>query len=304
MSFLLKNDDLKLGRKRRAFRLRLGDLLALIKPPQTALLLWTGLSAYLLTVRWRPDLGEMLGMLAALLMAVAGCTALNMVIERDLDGCMERTCRRPLPAGRIGLGQAVAWGGGLSLAGLGLAFALDLGFGGVVAAGFAFDLGVYTLWLKRRTALSILFGGVAGGMPALAGRVLALGRVDLVGLLLAGAVLLWIPAHILTLAQHYAEDYRRAGIPVWPNLYGRPATRAVISIANLLNSAALTWCALLLQVHRAVLWVLVAMGLGLAALSLYQWIRPTERRNWLLFKLASVYMLVSSLFLALGRLPG
>lgn len=56
----------------------------------------------------------------------------------------------------------------------------------VVAASFLFDLLVYSAWLKRCTPFSIIFGGVSGGMPVLAGRVLALGRVDLVGVLLAG----------------------------------------------------------------------------------------------------------------------
>jgi protoheme IX farnesyltransferase len=164
------------------------------------------------------------------------------------------------------------------------------------------DLLVYTLWLKRRTPLSILLGGISGGMPALAGRVLALGHVDLVGVLLAGSILLWIPSHILTLAIRYADDYRRANVPVWPNVHGSRATRLVIAGANLLNTLVLMACALLLQVHPVPLVLLLGMSLGMFALSALQLAAPTGRRNWLLFKVASLYMLISSLLLTVGSL--
>jgi len=59
-------------------------------------------------------------------------------------------------------------------------------------------------------------GALSGAAPVLAGRVLAVGLVDGVGILLATSVLLWIPSHILTLAARYAADYERAGVPTWP----------------------------------------------------------------------------------------
>jgi len=283
---------------------RIADFWALTKARQTALLLITGLGSYTLTRGWPLDPLEALWMAAALLLSISGCTALNMLLDRGIDARMGRTAGRPLPARRMRPAQAAVFGGGLSLAGLVLALGLDLRFGAVVAAGFAFDLLIYTIWLKRRTALSIVFGGAAGGMPVLAGRVLALGRVDLVGLLLAGSILLWIPSHILTLAIRYAGDYRQAGVPVWPNVYGARATRLLVAGANLVNTAVLTACAFLLRVHAVPLGLLLAMGLGLFGLSLLQLLRPTERRNRLLFKAASVYMLVSSILLTIGGLLG
>ncbi len=241
-------------------------------------------------------------MALGLLLSISGCTVLNMLLDRDIDGLMERTACRPLPSGRIRPREAVLFGGLLSLAGLAISFRLDLRFGVVVALGFGFDLLVYTVWLKRRTALSILLGGVSGGMPVLAGRVLALGRVDLVGILLAGSILLWIPSHILTLATRYAGDYDRARVPTWPNVYGQRATRLFIAAANLLNALVLTGCALLLRVHPVALLLLLGMSLGMFILSALQLISPTGRRNWLLFKTASLYMLTSSLLLTLGSL--
>lgn len=278
---------------------RLADFWSLTKAKQTALLLFTGLCSYLLSSR-PPQSATALWMAAGLFLAISGCTALNMLLDRDIDARMARTARRPLPAGRIQVWEAAVFGSMLSLVGLGTSFALDWRFGVVVAAGFAFDLLVYTVWLKRRTTLSILFGGVAGGMPALAGRVLALGHVDAIGLLLAAAILLWIPAHILTLALRYAEDYRRAALPTWPNRYGPRATHFLIAIANLLNAGALMTCAVLLQVHPAALGLLLALGLAMLGLAALQLLRPSERRNWLLFKAASVYMFLSTLLLTIG----
>lgn len=288
--------------RRAVWMQRLVDLWSLTKLKQTALLLVTGFCGYLLSRGWPVPPVEGLGMLAGLFLSISGCTALNMVLDRDLDARMGRTAGRPLPAGRLGVGEAALFGGALALAGLTLCFTLDWRFGAVVAAGFAFDLGIYTAGLKRRSPLSIVLGGVAGGMPVLAGRVLAVGRVDPVGLLLAAAVLLWIPAHILTLALRHAADYRAAGVPVWPNHYGSHSTRLVIAAANLLNALVLTAAGLLLGIHPAALALLLALGGAMVGLSLYQLLVPTERRNWLLFKAASVYMLVASLVLTMGSL--
>ena len=286
--------------QRRTALARVGDFWALVKSRQTALLVTTGLCAYTLTRGLPFEPLEAVRMVGGLLFSIGGCTALNMLLDRDIDGRMERTARRPLPAGRVRPLEAGIFGVLLSTAGLALSFSLDLQFGAVVAIGFAFDLLVYTVWLKRRTPLSILFGGVAGGMPVLAGRVLALGSVDLVGLLLCSSVILWIPSHVLTLALRYAADYRRAGVPAWPDAYGPRATRLFIAGANLLNTLVLVTCAFLLRVHPLALMALLAMSLAMCGLSVLQLAVPTSRRNWLLFKLASLYMLACSLFLTLG----
>lgn len=281
---------------------RAGAFWALIKFRQTALLLVTGICAYTLTRGLPFDPLEGMWMAAGLFFTISGTTALNMLLDRDIDARMTRTADRPLPAGRVHPLEAGVFGALLATAGLALSFTLDLRFGAVVALGLVLDLVVYTVWLKRRTPLSIIFGGVAGGMPVLAGRVLALGHLDLVGFLLAGSILLWIPSHILTLAIRYGDDYRRAGVPVWPNVYGPRATRMFIAGANLLNTVVLTISGLILRVNLVALILLLGASLVMSALSTIQLVAPTERRNWLLFKAASLYMLASSLLLTIGSL--
>ncbi|MFN3763135.1 MAG: heme o synthase [Anaerolineae bacterium] len=274
--------------------------LALTKPLQTLLLLITGVCAYALSRPGAVNWSELAAAALALTGAVAGCTVLNMILDRDIDGRMGRTVRRPLPAGRVSVRAALIFGLALSVPGLALAWALSPLFGLIVSLGFGIDLGVYTLWLKRRTPLSILWGGISGGMPALAGRALALGRVDLVGVLLAAGVLLWIPAHILTLATHYAREYHLAGVPVWPNVYGPTATRRVIALATLLDVTVLGTAGWLLSIHPVTLGVLAVLGAGLTGLSVAVLFRPTERLNWVLFKFASLYMLGAFVCLTIG----
>lgn len=280
----------------------LRDLFALTKFRQTLLLLITGVCAYALTlpgaIRW----GELTLSAFALWASISGCTALNMVADRDIDAAMQRTTRRPLAAGRLSPSIAIAFGVSLSVAGLLTAWVLNPLFGLIVTAGFVLDLGVYTLWLKRRTPMSILIGGLSGGMPALAGRSLALRHVDVVGILLAAAVLLWIPAHILSLSTRYAEDYARARVPVWPNVYGFRATYRLVAMATVLNIAVLQLAGALLALGTAALIALGAFGAVLLAFALIAWAHPSDANTWRLFKFASVYMLVSFMTLTLGTI--
>jgi len=274
--------------------------LALTKPLQTLLLLVTGLCAYALSLPRQARWEELAAAGLALAGSIAGCTALNMVLDRDIDAQMNRTTHRPLPAGLLTVRSAALFGLSLSIGGLALAWAIAPLFGLIVSLGFAVDLGVYTLWLKRRTPFSILWGGISGGMPALAGRALAVGRVDAVGLLLATGVLLWIPAHILTLSTHYARQYHLAGVPVWPNVYGPTATRRVVAGATLLDVAALVLAGVLLGIHPIALGVLGTMGVALSGLAVAALICPSDRLNWRIFKFASLYMLGAFVCLTIG----
>lgn len=268
----------------------LGSLAALTKQRQTALLLLTGAGAYALTIpggiRW-PELAS--GVIA-LWLSISGCTALNMVLDRDIDAKMARTAGRPLPMGDVTVPAAIAFGLALSLSGLALAWTLGGVFGAVVTVGFGVDLLVYTAWLKRRTPLSILFGGVSGGMPALAGRALALGRIDVVGVLLALGVLLWIPAHILTLAMRRADEYRAAGIPAWPCVYGATRTRRLIASSTVAGTVTLLLAGIVLGIAAPALAAVAILGCALSILAVGGLFRPSERHDRLLFKAASVYM--------------
>jgi protoheme IX farnesyltransferase len=281
---------------------------ALIKSRQTLLLVATGLAGYLSA---RPDtlapammrmplLPTAALMLLSLLAAISGTTALNMVADRDIDSRMMRTAWRPLPAGVLSPAEAALFGGVLLAVGLGTAYWLGATFGLIVTAGALIDLVIYTLWLKRRSAWAIIFGGVSGGMPVLAGRVLGIGEVDGLGLLLALSVLLWIPTHIIPFTMKYADDYRRAGVPTWPQVYGSSSARRFIAFANALRAAALVLIGIWLAICPYSLALLALSGIGTIWLSFQSAINPSAKRDLRLFKFASMHMLGSMFLLALG----
>ena len=162
----------------------------------------------------------LLGLTLSLFLSISGSTILNMWYDHDIDTVMNRTHNRPLAAGTVRLQEALRLGLVFSLLGVGLAMAMDPLYGLVVFAGLFFDVVVYTIWLKRKTCWSIVWGGISGGMPILAGRVLAVGHVDLVGILLTLALLFWIPTHTLTFSIRFHDDYKAAGVPTFPSTFG------------------------------------------------------------------------------------
>jgi len=273
----------------------------LIEDLQTGLLLVTAAAGYASGCCIDPGSPPFLVVLGSLLLAISGCTVLNMFFDRDLDSHMPRTAHRPLPAGMISPATALYFG--LLLTGLGLiwSFAFDLQYRALVSLGVFLNVAVYTVWLKRRTPFAIVIGGLAGGMPALAARTLVVEQVDLVGLLLALGILLWIPSHMLTFSIKYADDYRRAGIATFPAAYGVRVTRLLIALSSFVTMSVMLWVEWQLALPGLYLWLLGGLGVALSGLTLLSILRPSDRMNFVLYKGASIYMLSSMLVLILGR---
>ncbi len=270
----------------------------LIKTLQTGLLLSTGVAGYM-SAHSHLHLGTLLGVIGSLFLAISGSTVLNMWYDCDIDTVMNRTHNRPLASGTVTRKEALGLGLTLSLLGLGWAWLLSWSYALVVFAGLFFDVVVYTLWLKRRTSWSIVWGGISGGMPILAGRVLAVGQIDLVGLLLMMAILFWIPTHILTFNLRYFEDYQTAGVPTFPSAYGLEATRAIIALSAILAAASIGVAAVMIGIQAGALRLMAVLSSGLLLLSFATVFRPSEQVNFSLFKYASIYMLASMILLAL-----
>ena len=271
----------------------------LTKSLQIGLLLSTGLAGFMSArcpvMHWY----DFLGVAVSLFLAIAGSTIINMWYDRDIDARMKRTCNRPLASGQVIPKEALRLGLVLSAAGVGLAVAMSALYGLVVFAGLFFDVIVYTVWLKRRTPWSIVWGGVSGGMPILAGRALVTGQIDWIGILLALAVLLWIPTHIMTFSMRYHDDYLRAGVPTFPSVYGFQTTRLIIAISSLAAALAIGLAAFGLGTAWGYMRLLVVLSGGLLALAISSLARPSERVNFGLFKYASLYMLSSMLLLVM-----
>jgi protoheme IX farnesyltransferase len=225
-----------------------------------------------------------------------------MVYDRDIDSLMTRTCNRPLPSGRVSVREATALGAGLSLLGIGWALALDPLYSVIVFAGWFTDVIVYTVWLKRRTPWSIVWGGIAGGMPILAGRVLGLGSIDWVGIFLALSVLLWIPTHIMTFSMRYRDDYARAGIPTFPAAYGDRTTRFLIASSSIASAIFMAIAMVGIGMNWGYLRLLIVLSTGLLMLAISSLLKPSLKSNFALYKYASVFILGSMMMVVIGVL--
>lgn len=269
----------------------------LIKSLQTGLLVTTGVAGYMSARCPVFNLWTMAGLLLSLFLSISGSTILNMWWDRDIDARMGRTKKRPLASGQISANEALRTGLLLSLFGVGLAAAMDALYGLVIFAGLFFDVVIYSMWLKRRTAWGIIWGGISGGMPILAGRALGYGGFDWVGVTLSLGILFWIPTHIMTFSMKYYEDYKAAGVPTFPSTYGFQATRVAIAISSIFAALSMGLAAWGIGMTVGYIRILIVLSIGLLTLAAISVFRPTERVNFGLFKYASLYMLSAMLLM-------
>ena len=191
-------------------------------------------------------------------MAAGGAGALNHFLDRDLDALMPRTARRPLPSGRIGGWHVVALG--LGLVALAVSVALwqlnRLVALHVFLGAFTYVV-VYTIWLKRRSWLNVVIGGLAGSFAVLAGGALARPELCLPPLLFATILFFWSPSHFWSLAIAYKKEYAGAHIPMLPAVKGEAHTACSI----LFNTVALLAAGMLPFMLGLAGWAYVLVGI-------------------------------------------
>jgi protoheme IX farnesyltransferase len=211
------------------------DYLTLTKPRIMSLLLLTGAAGMFVGAQGVPPLGLFVATMTGLALACGGASALNHVLDRDIDARMgERTKNRPVAAGRISAAQALEFGLVLSA----LSFALLASAVNVLTAALAlfgnlFYVLVYTGWLKRSTPQNIVIGGAAGAVPPLVGYAAATGALALPALWLFLIVFLWTPPHFWALALMIKRAYAAAGVPMLPVVRGDRETARQILLYSL-----------------------------------------------------------------------
>jgi protoheme IX farnesyltransferase len=204
------------------------DYLALLKPRVMSLVVFT---AFVGIVAAPVHLNPVVVLTAILSIAVgAGASgALNMWYDADIDAVMTRTSRRPIPAGRVQPGEALAFGLVLSfLSVMTLGIFVNWIAGALLAFTIFFYAVIYTMWLKRWTPQNIVIGGAAGSFPPMIGWAAATGSISLESVLLFLIIFLWTPPHFWALALFKSGDYARAGIPMMPNVAGEASTKRQI----------------------------------------------------------------------------
>ena len=243
------------------------DFWALTKPRLNMLVLFTTWGGIYLAKPEGVPLPTLLHTLMGTALVAGGAAALNQVWERDTDKKMRRTRLRPLPDGRLAVGESTWFGLLMSAAGLTqLALGVNLASAGVAALTLLSYVVIYTP-LKTRTSLATLIGAVPGALPPVIGWAAATGEVPLPAWVLFGIVFLWQMPHFLAIAWMYRDDYASAGIPLLPVL--EPDGRRTGTQA-FLYAVALWPMSLLPAIVGlgGVAYVMVATCLGLAFIAL------------------------------------
>ena len=201
------------------------DYVTLTKPRIMSLLLLTGACGMVVGAGGAPSAGRFAAAMAGLALACGGASALNHLLDRDLDRAMSRTERRPVAAGRVAPARALEFGLALSAASFVLLSAAVNPLTAVLAlVGNLFYVLVYTRILKRSTPQNIVIGGAAGAVPPLVGWAAATGSLTVPALALFAVVFVWTPPHFWALAILIKRDYQAAGVPMLPVVRGDRAT--------------------------------------------------------------------------------
>jgi protoheme IX farnesyltransferase len=213
----------------RAAEARPADYLRLLKPRVMSLVVFTSLVGLLAAPG---GLHPVTAAIAVICIAVgAGASgAINMWYDADIDRLMDRTSARPIPAGAVAPGDALAFGLFLSAASvMTMGLLVNLASAALLAFTIFFYAVIYTMWLKRLTSQNIVIGGAAGAFPPVIGWAAATG--DLLALeawSMFLIIFLWTPPHFWALALFRSGDYAGAGVPMLPVVAGERATRRQI----------------------------------------------------------------------------
>lgn len=216
------------------WRQRAADFVELLKPRVVVMVLVATTAGFYLGSPAGPDARTFVQLLIGTALAAGGTLVLNQYLERDLDGRMERTCRRPLPQGRVEPIEALVYGLFLLLAGLTVLLGLHTPLAAAITAVIAGTyLLVYTP-MKRRTSLCSILGAVPGALPPVAGWAAARGSLGPEAWILFAIMFLWQVPHTLAIGRLYRDDYARAGICVLPVIDQEGAATGLHAIANCL----------------------------------------------------------------------
>ena len=263
------------------------------KPPIVFLLVFTALAT--LIIAWRHTLLPLtpalfVTALVSITAASAGCDTLTSYVDRDIDAVMYRTKHRPIPSGRIAPRKALVWGLFLALVGLVLAFWINLLSFVWIALGIVDNVVVYSLFLKRRNPLNIILGGISGGLPVMFGWSAVTNTVELLPVLLAALVVLWIPGHIWSLAIFTKEDYKRARVPMLPVVTNlNTALRCIVSTVVLMIPFSL-W--IFFEGGFGVVYLAVAsiFGAWVLYINVKLFLHPDDKMAYRAFKISSPYL--------------
>jgi protoheme IX farnesyltransferase len=276
------------------------DYIALTKPRIMSLLLITGFCGMIAGARGWPGTTTAIAAMTGLALACGGASALNHVLDRDIDPLMgERTKKRPVASGRVAPSRALEFGLALSaLSFVLLASTVNTLTAVLALVGNLFYVIVYTRWLKRSTPQNIVIGGAAGAVPPLVGWAAATGDITIPALLLFVIVFVWTPPHFWALALLIKDNYANARVPMLPVVRGdrETARQIVVYSVGLVAVTLIPWA----YGSAGLLYLASALALGAVFLWLAERLRRdlAPRRAAILFHYSLLYLAL--LFVALA----
>jgi protoheme IX farnesyltransferase len=272
------------------------DYFELTKPKVQSLLLLTTVTT--MEVAGSPPVSKILLACLGGYLSAGGAGAVNHFYDRDIDAQMARTADRPVPSGRISPRAALTFG--CSLAALSfvlMSLTLNVLSASLAFAGFVGYVGVYTMWLKRRSTQNIVIGGAAGAIPPLVGWAAVHNSLSWTAIYLFAIVFYWTPPHFWALSLLMKEEYAKVKIPMLPVIRGEDETRRQILLYSLLLYALtqLPACTGQFGAIYEVCSIVLGLGFVLGAVTLY---RRADRKSALRLYLYSLAYL-ALLFIAM-----
>ena len=280
------------------------DYVQLTKPQIMSLLLFTAAGGAALGSAHEINLLAILITVVGGALAAGGASALNIALETDVDSTMPRTSKRPVVAGRISRRNAIIFG--LLLNVMSFVFlALTANFlaASLAILGTVLYVGLYTLFLKRRTWHNIVIGGAAGAVPPLVGYAVATGGLDISAWYLFTIIFFWTPPHFWALALLIKDDYAKANIPMLPVVSSTRDTRLQILLYSVLL-AAMTVAFTGINRHLGLLYLVGSIILGLLLVWLaVKLMRSNTRRaakRLYLYSLLYLFLLFALIIISAG----
>ncbi len=218
---------------------------ALTKPRIIELLLITTVPVMFLAADGVPDLWLVLATMIGGYLSAGGANALNMYIDRDIDALMHRTEQRPLVTGMVSPREGLVFGITLSVVStVWFAVLVNPLSAALSLTAILYYVFVYTLWLKRRTAQNIVWGGVAGCLQVFIGWSAVRDELAWAPFVLFLVLFFWTPPHYWPLSMKVKDDYERVGVPMLPVVAGNQVVARQIVLYSwvmVLTSLALWW---------------------------------------------------------------
>ena len=238
--------------------------------------------------------------LILLFIAVMGTNTITNYIDRDIDSIMERTRKRPIPAGKINPPEKEIYFGSILIIISILGFFLMGKFYSIIwlMIGITFDPFLYNYLTKRKTSSNILIGSIAGGAPVMVIYSAVSNRFfSFIPLMIMLTIIFWTPIHIWSLAIRYSDDYRNANVPMLPVKYGE---RFTVKIMTLFLFILLIDSILFFYFYYpSFLIYIIAIDLVIAIPIIYLLFKLDKNLSFIIFKITSPYLAIFLLLIIL-----